>query len=127
MILINQHFMSLSFSLFRTKFFELLNLVEEELTKTDTNMQRALTAEVKLANYLNLLAHEEHYYSIAQRFAIGESTMSSIVQDVGRCLNRHLKTTYSKFLRSIKYITVAEQRFRQKYTWPGVYYGAIDG
>lgn len=100
--------------------------MEEELTKTDTNMRRALSAEVKLASYLNLLAHGEHYYSISQRFAIGESTMSSIIPDVGKCLNRHLKTTYSNFLKSRKYIIEAEQRFRQEYTWPGVY-GAIDG
>lgn len=101
-------------------------MVREDLTKNDTNMRRALSPEVKLASYLNLLAHGEHYYSIAQRFAIGESTMSRIVNDVGICLNRHLRAKYSKFLRSKKYITEAEQRFRQCYTWPGVY-GAIDG
>lgn len=103
------------FLLSRAKFFELLNLVEKELAKNETNMRRALTAEFKLASYLNLLAHGEHHYSIAQRFAKVESTMCSIIPGVGRCLNRHLKTMHSNFLKSRKYIREAEQRFRQEY------------
>ena len=62
------------------RFDHLLGLVENSITKEDTNFRKAISAGERLAVTLRFLASGESQQSLSFAYLIGKSTLSRIIR-----------------------------------------------
>ncbi|KAI4469788.1 hypothetical protein MML48_1g06842 [Holotrichia oblita] len=75
-------------------FDELLDLIANDIRKSDSNYREAISPEERLAITLRYLATGDTFYTIGHSFRVGFSTVSAIVTEVCAALCRHLQDTY---------------------------------
>ena len=63
------------------RFDHLLGLVENSITKEDTNFRKAISAGDRLAVTLSFLASGESQQSLSFSYLIGKSTLSRIIRE----------------------------------------------
>ena len=64
----------------RETFDRLLRLVEEDITKKDTNFRKSITAPERLALTLRFLGHGDTQRLLSVTYRIGRITVSNIIQ-----------------------------------------------
>ncbi|KAJ8936919.1 hypothetical protein NQ318_012540 [Aromia moschata] len=75
-------------------FDEILTLIKEDITKTDTNYREAISAEERLAVTLRFLATGDSFSTIGHSFRIGFETVSAIVTEVCQAICRRMENIY---------------------------------
>ncbi|CAH1995266.1 unnamed protein product [Acanthoscelides obtectus] len=75
-------------------FDEILNLVKDEIRKSDTNYREAISPEERLAITLRFLATGDTFYTIGHSFRLGFTTVSAIVTEVCEAICRHMEHIY---------------------------------
>ncbi|CAH1993203.1 unnamed protein product [Acanthoscelides obtectus] len=75
-------------------FDEILNLVKDEIRKSDTNYREAISPEERLAITLRFLATGDTFYTIGHSFRVGFTTVSAIVTEVCEAICRHMEHIY---------------------------------
>ena len=86
-------------------FQELLDLIRPSIQKTDTNMRRALPAQLKLQVTLRFLATGDSFKSLAYFFRVPPSSISAFVPQVLRAINNSLwscirVSTFVQYMRN---------------------------
>ncbi|CAH2006973.1 unnamed protein product [Acanthoscelides obtectus] len=75
-------------------FDEILNLVKDEIRKSDTNYREAISPEERLAITLRFLATGDTFYTIGHSVRVGFTTVSAIVTEVCEAICRHMEHIY---------------------------------
>ena len=114
-----------TFRMSRQSFFTLHALLHPHIQKKQTNLQPTISSELCLAIFVYHVSHGDAYNSISELFAVGKSTVSTIISDVSRDIVHYLSRKYIRFstmdeaMRSMEY-------WRAKTGIPGVV-ACIDG
>ena len=77
-------------------FDELLELVEEDITKENTRFRDAIPASIKLAITIKFLATGMSYSELAYQFRVHKSTIAKFVPEVCEVIYNRLKEDYMK-------------------------------
>ena len=77
-------------------FDELLELVEEDITKENTRFRDAIPASIKLAITIKFLATGMSYSELAYQFRVHKSTIAKFVPEVCEVIYNRLKEDYTK-------------------------------
>lgn len=93
-------------------FNKLLNLIEKDIQKEDTNMRQSISAKHQLIVTLRFLATGNSYRSLMYEFRISESTISLFILKVCRAIYNNLKMKYLKVNVLIITLTVLRDRFK---------------
>lgn len=76
------------------RFQHLLELVSPLISKKDTNMRKAISAEERLALTLRPLSTGDSQQSLSFSFGIGKATVSRIVAETSDAIYKILKEKY---------------------------------
>ena len=76
------------------RFQHLLGLVSPLITKKDTKMRAAITAEERLAVILRFLANGDSRQSLSFSFRMGKATVSKIVAETSEAIYEVLKNDF---------------------------------
>ena len=63
-----------------------LALISERITKRDTNMRKAIPADLQLALTLHYLASGEDFHSLSKHWRVSQSTAAEIVLDTCKAI-----------------------------------------
>ena len=77
-------------------FDKILEIIEPDIPKQDTNMRRAVPAKVKLAATLRFLSTGSSYTDLQYQFRIHDSTLSNFVPIACDKIYEKLKDNYMK-------------------------------
>ena len=77
-------------------FDELLELVEEDITKENTRFRDAIPASIKLAITIKFLATGMSYSELAYQFRVHKSTIAKFVPEICEVIYNRLKEDYMK-------------------------------
>ena len=77
-------------------FDELLELVEEDITKENTRFRDAIPTSIKLAITIKFLATGMSYSELAYQFRVHKSTIAKFVPEVCEVIYNRLKEDYMK-------------------------------
>ena len=77
-------------------FDELLELVEEDITKENTRFRDATPASIRLAVTIKFLAMGMSYSELAYQFRVHKSTIAKFVPEVCEVIYNRLKEDYMK-------------------------------
>lgn len=78
----------------KERFDHLLSLVRDKITKKDTRLRKAITAEERLVITLRYLASGKSQQDLCWSFRIGRTTVSSIVREVCTAIHETLSPIY---------------------------------
>nr|XP_049462188.1 uncharacterized protein LOC120956968 [Anopheles coluzzii] len=106
-------------------FDRLYALVGPEISRMDTNMREAITAQERLLITLRYLATGETFASLQYLFRVSKSSIAKIVKDVCACLNKHLRS-YVKMPSTAEEWKEKSKKFEQRWNFPHAI-GSIDG
>ncbi|KAK7925261.1 hypothetical protein WMY93_007571 [Mugilogobius chulae] len=109
-----------------TEFEYILNKVAPLITKKDTKMRLAISAEERLAVTLRFLATGESFASCHFQFRIGASTVSLIVHETCIAIHQSLKDEYLQTPNTEEEWKKISSEFFEKWQFPNCL-GAIDG
>ncbi|XP_050307423.1 putative nuclease HARBI1 [Anthonomus grandis grandis] len=76
----------------RNKFFQLHELIKDDIKKTNTNIRESISSLERLAVTLRFLAAGDTFRSIAYSYRMGERTVSKIVEEVCQALWERLQS-----------------------------------
>ena len=119
-----------NFRMSKVNFFKLCDELKPYLTKTTTNMSKAVPVEKQIAVTLYYLSDEGRYRKVSNAFGLGKSTVSEIVRRVCSVIsivfNRTQVVKYIKLPKTEVEVKEAVEKFYQKHGFPQCL-GAIDG
>ena len=108
------------------RFQHLLGLVSPLITKKDTKMRAAITAEERLAVILRFLANGDSQQSLSFSFRMGKATVSKIVAETSEAIYEVLKNDFLATPKTQEdWLKIAEE-FQKTWNMPHVI-GCIDG
>lgn len=106
-------------------FISLVKICEPLISKKCTVMRKSISAEKRLAIFLDWLGHGSPLGSLARTYDVGRSTVHSIVHDCTEVLFDHLVHQHVRFPEGTE-LTPTMQKFHQLCFLPGCV-GALDG
>ena len=74
-------------------FDELLNLIEEDITRQNTHLRESIPATVKLAATIRFLATGENYSDLQYQFRVHQSTLGQFIPEVRDAIFKKRKGT----------------------------------
>lgn len=107
-------------------FYALVEKVRPLITKQDTIMRQAITAEERTALCLRFLASGESLRSLSFQFRMSPSTISGIIPEVCNAIYTVLKDEYLKCPNSPEEWRQVASEFEKQWNFPNCL-GAIDG
>ena len=108
------------------RFQHLLGLVSPLISKKDTNMQKVITTEERLALTLRFLATGDSQQSLSFSFRIGKATVSRIMAETCDTIYEVLKDAYLSVPKTKDDWLKISQDFEEKWNMPHTV-GCIDG
>lgn len=108
------------------RFHHLLSLVEDRITKKETNLRKPISAKERLSITLRYLATGESQQSLSFAYRIGRNTVSKIVYETSDAIFDSLKTEYLRAPETSQDWKNISKQFDEKWNFPHVI-GAIDG
>ena len=108
------------------RFDHLLGLVENSITKEDTNFRKAISAGERLAVTLRFLASGESQQSLSFAYLIGKPTLSRIIRETCDAIFEALAGEYLHPPSSTEEWENIARDFQETWNLPHVV-GAIDG
>uniref|UniRef100_A0A182S0C8 DDE Tnp4 domain-containing protein n=1 Tax=Anopheles funestus TaxID=62324 RepID=A0A182S0C8_ANOFN len=109
----------------KTDFDLLLCRVESSITKRDTNMRQAITAQERLLITLRYLATGESYTSLQYLFRVSKRSIGRFVPEVCRAIIHSLREYVRLPSTSAEWLHIA-QEFETRWNFPHAI-GAVDG
>ena len=100
------------------RFQHLLELVSPLISKKDTNMRKAISAEERLALTLRLLSTGDSQQSLSFSFGIGKATVSRIVAKTSDAIYKILKEKYMSAPRTEKDWLKISKDFEENWNMP---------
>lgn len=100
------------------RFQHLLELVSPLISKKDTNMRKAISAEERLALTLRLLSTGDSQQSLSFSFGIGKATVSRIVAETSDAIYKILKEKYMSAPRTEKDWLKISKDFEENWNMP---------
>ena len=79
-------------------FDELLNLIEEDITRQNTHLRESIPARVKPASTIKFLATGENYSDLQYQFRVHQSMPGQFIPELCNAIFKKLKGTYMKVL-----------------------------
>ena len=79
-------------------FDELLNLIEEDITRQNTHLRESIPARVKPAATIRFLATGENYSDLQYQFRVHQSMLGQFIPELCNAIFKKLKGTYMKVL-----------------------------
>jgi len=86
-----------SFRMTPKSFFSLHTLLQPSIEKQTTHLRPTIESDSGLAIFLYHIAHGASYTVLMDKFGVGKSTVSGIIDDVSRAIVEHLSTRYIRF------------------------------
>ena len=108
------------------RFQHLLELARPLITKKDTKMRKAITAEERLAVTLHFLATGDSQQSLSFSFRMGETTVNTIVTETSNAIYQVLKEKYLSAPHTKEEWLKISQEFEENWNMPHTI-GCIDG
>lgn len=110
----------------KCQFYELLEMVEPSIKKTDTQMRKAVTAEERLAITLRYLVTGESQSSLSYQFRVSQNLISSIIPEVCTAIYHALQPKYMVVPATQEEWKNVAQGFNTHWNFPNCI-GALDG
>jgi hypothetical protein len=82
------------FRMSKQSFDHILSMIQEDITKEDTEMRKAIKPMLKLAVTLHHLATGSDYGTIHKHYRLGASTVRGIVHDVCDAIWKRMQPVY---------------------------------
>jgi hypothetical protein len=96
-----------SFRLSRISFYRLLERLRPFIEKQSTRFRDPVPADRRLGIFLYHIAQGATYTVLSNQFAVGRSTVSNIIGEVGLSICRHLSRAYIHFLTTDEALVTA--------------------
>nr|CAH7729055.1 unnamed protein product [Callosobruchus chinensis] len=113
------------FRMTRKQFFEVHEMVRQDIKSHGCNAQKPIATEEKLAVFMRYVASGDSYKSIAYNYLMGDHTVSNIVQEVALAIWNNMQPIYLPEPTTKIWESIAS-RFEQRWQFPHCV-GAVDG
>ncbi|XP_029345916.1 protein ALP1-like [Acyrthosiphon pisum] len=107
------------------KFYELLELVKNDIEKMDTTFRRAIPPEERLSICLRFLATGDTFVTIAFSYRVGEKSVRRIIYETCEAIWKNLSPIYMSPPNQEQWQKI-EEGFRTRWNFPNCV-GSIDG
>lgn len=116
------------FRVSRKTFYYLCEELRPYLRRTDTKFRNAIPVDKRIAIALTVLKGNCDFWTVADIFSVGTSTVSLCLYDFCESLNNHFSKERSliQFPRSHEEKETTAEGFFKKWQFPGTF-GALDG